>query len=111
MELGTETIGHVVARLLDKPNARADRDRTIPTGLRLLDEILAGGLRTGQTTVVAGRSGDGASTFAWVWLAPPHCGTGCRPRSWRLTLLKLSSSLDSSAPRPLSAPTSYAAVG
>lgn len=64
MELGTEAIGHVVARLLDKPNARADHDRVIPTGLRLLDEILAGGLRTGQTTVVAGRSGEGASTFA-----------------------------------------------
>lgn len=64
MELGTETVGHVIARLLDKPSARADPDRVIPTSLRHLDEILAGGLRTGQTTVVAGRSGEGASTFA-----------------------------------------------
>ena len=57
MELGDAAIGHVIARLLDEPGAVADRDRTIPTLLTDLDDLLAGGLRTGQTTVVASRAG------------------------------------------------------
>lgn len=64
MELGLEAIGRVVSRLLGEPNAPVDQDTVVPTGLNALDERLAGGLRTGQTTVVAARSGDGASTFA-----------------------------------------------
>lgn len=64
MELFGHTCGHVIARLLDEPGAVADRDRTIPTLLGGLDDLLAGGLRTGQTTVVASRPGQGASTFA-----------------------------------------------
>lgn len=64
MEFGDAAIGHVIARLLDEPGAVADRDRTIPTLLTGIDDLLAGGLRTGQTTVVASRPGDGSSTFA-----------------------------------------------
>ena len=64
MELGVEAIGRVVSRLLGKTNAPVDRNMVIPTSLHDLDSLLAGGLRTGQTTVVAARSGDGASTFA-----------------------------------------------
>lgn len=64
MELDGQAIGHVIARLLDEPGAAPDRDRTIPTLLRELDDLLAGGLRTGQTTIVASRPGEGSSTFA-----------------------------------------------
>ncbi|MCW4602933.1 DnaB helicase C-terminal domain-containing protein [Janibacter hoylei] len=64
MELGGAAIAHVIARLLDEPDATAERDRTIPTLLSELDELLAGGLRTGQTTIVASRPGEGSSTFA-----------------------------------------------
>ncbi|MHA7126987.1 DnaB-like helicase C-terminal domain-containing protein [Janibacter indicus] len=64
MELDGQAIGHVIARLLDEPEAVADRDRAIPTLLRELDDLLAGGLRTGQPTVIASRPGEGSSTFA-----------------------------------------------
>lgn len=64
MELGDAAIGHVIAHLLDEPGAVAARDRTIPTLLSGLDDLLAGGLRTGQTTVAASRPGEGSSTFA-----------------------------------------------
>lgn len=64
MELDGQAIAHVTAHLLDEPDAVADRDRTIPTLLSELDELLAGGLRTGQTTVVASRPSEGSSTFA-----------------------------------------------
>lgn len=64
MELAGEAIGRVLARLLNEPDGVADRDRTIPTLLSELDDLLAGGLRTGQTTVVASRPGEGSSTFA-----------------------------------------------
>lgn len=64
MELDGQAIGHVIARLLDEPGATAERDRTIPTLLSELDDLLAGGLRTGQTTIVASRPGEGSSTFA-----------------------------------------------
>lgn len=64
MELDGQAIGHVIARLLDEPGATAERDRTIPTLLSELDDLLAGGLRTGQTTIVASRPGEGSSTLA-----------------------------------------------
>lgn len=64
MELDGQAIGHVIARLLDEPDATADRDRTIPTLLSELDDLLAGGLRTGQSTIVASRPGEGSSTCA-----------------------------------------------
>lgn len=64
MELDGQAIGHIIARLLDEPGATAERDRTIPTLLSELDDLLAGGLRTGQTTIVASRPGVGSSTFA-----------------------------------------------
>ncbi|SMC56947.1 DnaB-like helicase C-terminal domain-containing protein [Janibacter indicus] len=64
MHLTGEAIGHVIAHLLGEPDATVDRDRTIPTLLIELDDFLAGGLRTGQTTVIASRPGEGSSTFA-----------------------------------------------
>lgn len=58
------TIERVLAQALGGDDAPADRARHIPTGFRGLDDVLASGLRTGQTTIVASRPGDGASTFA-----------------------------------------------
>lgn len=54
----------VIAHLLDAAQGDAHEDDLVPTSLLVLDDLLAGGLRTGQTTVIASRSGDGASTFA-----------------------------------------------
>lgn len=39
-------------------------DRTIPTGINDLDDLLGGGLRRGQVTLVAGGTGVGTTTFA-----------------------------------------------
>ncbi|HTI77210.1 MAG TPA: DnaB-like helicase C-terminal domain-containing protein [Mycobacterium sp.] len=40
----------------------------VPTGFRHLDELLRGGLHPGSLTIVAARSGEGASTFAYTIL-------------------------------------------
>lgn len=64
MDAESGAVDQDLARLLDEPDASADRDRTIPTNLKGLDDLLSGGLRTSQTTVVASRTGEGASTFA-----------------------------------------------
>lgn len=60
----TTPIADVLSQALDDGDAPAQRGRHLPTGFAALDEALAGGLRTGQTTMVASRSGDGASAFA-----------------------------------------------
>lgn len=60
--LGDDTLGLTIARLIG--SAWPLGSRKVPTSLVKLDQLLAGGLHAGQTTIVASRSGDGASRFA-----------------------------------------------
>lgn len=60
----TDTVTGLTKRLLDEADRPVDPHRAIPTGIRDLDDILAGGLRTGQLAVLTGETGVGASTFA-----------------------------------------------
>lgn len=58
-----DAVKGLVAQLLKEPDQAHDQHRVIPTGLRDLDELLAGGLRTGQISVLTGASGVGTSTL------------------------------------------------
>lgn len=60
----TGQIHNVLAQLLNDDDALADRNRQLSTGFRALDEVLAGGLRTGQTAIFASPTSEGATTFA-----------------------------------------------
>jgi replicative DNA helicase len=58
---GPETLGDWVTLVLDE--AEQGPPRRIPTGLADLDELLGGGLRPGELTLVGGRPGMGKSAF------------------------------------------------
>lgn len=62
--ISTNTVTELTKRLLDEADRQVDPHRVIPTGFRDLDDVLAGGLRTGQIAALTGETGAGVSTLA-----------------------------------------------